>query len=166
MFILASVNWVHIDNFWRQRNRKKNVLIKTTLKDMLRNVMKKINKKLDFNYSSRLGGKGILGLTFSIFDIMNLVLRKTSSQDTLNEQHNLGTFGMAKNVDQNLACRAGFWDGGYSLRPITDIFKNSNNHWVAREIAQHCIAYIPLSTTIYITALHFTPTQNYPRRNG
>ena len=57
MFILASVNWVHIDNFWRQRNRKKNVLIKTTLKDMLRNVMKKINKKLDFNYSSRLGGK-------------------------------------------------------------------------------------------------------------
>lgn len=162
MFILASVNWVHIDNFWRQRNRKKNVLIKTTLKDMLRNVMKKINKKLDFNYSS----KRILGLTFSIFDIMNLVLRKTSSQDTLNEQHNLGTFGMAKNVDQNLACRAGFWDGGYSLRPITDIFKNSNNHWVAREIAQHCIAYIPLSTTIYITALHFTPTQNYPRRNG
>ena len=83
----------------------------------------------------------------------------------LKREHNLGTFGMAKNVDQNFALQSRFlrWCcPEYSLQPITDIFKNSNNHWVAREM----VSYIPLSTTIYITALHFTPTQNYPRRNG
>ena len=52
MFILASGFILTI--FGGNVTGKKNVLIKTTLKDMLRNVMKKINKKLDFNYSSRL----------------------------------------------------------------------------------------------------------------
>ena len=49
--------WFILTIFGGNVTGKKNVLIKTALKDMLRNVMKKINKKLDFNYSSRLGEK-------------------------------------------------------------------------------------------------------------
>ena len=41
MFILASVNWVHIDNFWRQRNRKK----KCFDKDNVEGYVTKRNEK-------------------------------------------------------------------------------------------------------------------------